>query len=498
MSGKSLEHVSVIAMNATSVRIRFTLPQILVGLIGHAELHFTSNPLVPSYEWNVQKFARPNRLFDTPNIEYHLMTLKPETTYYFQIRVIVEALQSGPESEIYKLKMPAAGSKSGPNSAAGMTSTTTSTLPPLVMIDAHLNALIDEADGSATSVTVTWRSFDRRERKLIDGIQIKYRKIDEPESAASITPIIHRDLTSYKLKNLNPGSSYLLDLLLKTDEDITSNIVSSKPIVIELPAMGHRDQQLAAAPVPSSLVIDPLTDVFVEAHKASFRLKSLPKPIDKFVAVVKISYRSTDEEEAAGLMHTFRAPGDEVMLDGLQPRRKYKVWIDCYLMSGKMLSSNAIDLITKEEDDKKEINHLPDESQDAMNEALASESTKSTATATTSTHHHSLKSDELRPYYIALTIMALFAAVTSIAFLSLLCVILRSKSSAKAPITRSLSDQAYDNPTYKACDNERTGSNDRNHHHNNLNHRNHDPHHLPQQIKLNGMNGATIIGTAQV
>lgn len=131
----------------------------------------------------------------------------------------------------------------------------------------------------------------------------------------------------------------------------------------------------------------------------------------------------------------------------------------------------------------------------SVSQTLSSEGNRSSSATT---QHHSLKSDELRPYYIALTIMALFAAVTSIAFLSLLCVILRSKTSAKAPITRSLSDQAYDNPTYKACDNDRTGSNDHNHHHNNLNHRNHDARHLPQQIKLNGMNGTTIIGTAQV
>ena len=102
---------------------------------------------------------------------------------------------------------------------------------------------------------------------------------------------------------------------------------------------------------------------------------------------------------------------------------------------------------------------------------LSKLSPESSSPSSSSSPHHSLKSDELRPYYIALTIMALFAAVTSIAFLSLLCVILRSKSSAKAPITRSLSDQAFDNPTYKACDCERTGSNDlkilnnRNQHH---------------------------------
>lgn len=104
--GKSLDHVSVIAMNSSSVRVRFTLPQILVGLVGHAELVFTTQPTLLRHEWNVQRFARPNRLFDTPNIEYHLNNLRPDTTYYFQIKIVVEALHSDPESEIYKLRMP--------------------------------------------------------------------------------------------------------------------------------------------------------------------------------------------------------------------------------------------------------------------------------------------------------------------------------------------------------------------------------------------------------
>ena len=69
--------------------------------------------------------------------------------------------------------------------------------------------------------------------------------------------------------------------------------------------------------------------------------------------------------------------------------------------------------------------------------------------------YHPLRSDELRPFYIALAIMALFATTTSIAFFALLCILLRSKSSAKMPISRSLSDQAYDNPTYNACDSAR-------------------------------------------
>lgn len=58
-------------------------------------------------------------------------------------------------------------------------------------------------------------------------------------------------------------------------------------------------------------------------------------------------------------------------------------------------------------------------------------------------------SEDIKPYYIALTIVALFATVTGVGFVTLLCVLLRNKSSAKAPITRAPSESAYDNPTYK-------------------------------------------------
>jgi len=382
---KSLEHVSVVAMNSTSVRVRFTLPQILVGLIGHAELHFTWNPLLPRFEWSVQKFARPNRLFDTPNIEYHLMNLKADTVYYFQIRVIVEALPSGLQSEVYKLKMPPLG----------------------------------EGDYAST--------------------------------ASMIIPRVNQSIPS-----------------------TTSTTF---------------------APPPS-----PAVENHININSPSSGFGSTTESISE-------EENSENSAEAKSL-HT--------ALDSMDPRVKGA--------SGTSLTTI-----------------LPPQ----------------------------LRTEELRPYYIALTIMALFAAVTSIAFLSLLCIILRSKSS-KAPITRNPStDEAYDNPTYKSCEsgtphhhihmatrnafnhdhlllqnavvhlnqrNERNSS----HHHNNLNHLHHlthrrnshgindespggtkssdtassntsngssmtstsisSGHHLASQIKLNGdgMNGVTIIGTAQV
>lgn len=104
--GQELYNVNVMALNSTAVRIRFSLSNILVGLIGHAELHFTTDPTLPPGQWHVQKFSRPKRLFDSPNIEYVLNALKSNTTYFLQVKIKIDALQGGPESELFKLTMP--------------------------------------------------------------------------------------------------------------------------------------------------------------------------------------------------------------------------------------------------------------------------------------------------------------------------------------------------------------------------------------------------------
>ena len=57
--------------------------------------------------------------------------------------------------------------------------------------------------------------------------------------------------------------------------------------------------------------------------------------------------------------------------------------------------------------------------------------------------------DMIRPYYIALMIVAILATFTGIGFITLLCVLVKTKTSAKASITRAPSEAAYDNPTYK-------------------------------------------------
>lgn len=57
--------------------------------------------------------------------------------------------------------------------------------------------------------------------------------------------------------------------------------------------------------------------------------------------------------------------------------------------------------------------------------------------------------DENRAYFIALVVVAVVAAVAGFGFVLLLVILVKRQASAKAPISRTPSESAYDNPTYK-------------------------------------------------
>ena len=302
MIGRDLEHVNIVAINSTSARIRFTLPSLLVGLIGHAELHYTTDLNIPRSQWNIQKFARPKRLFDTPNIEYHLGNMSPDTTYFFQIQVIIEALQSGPESEIYKLYLP-------PIPSTASTTTSTTTVPPMIMLDVGLNAVTNDFK----TLKISWRVFSPQEKRFIDGIQIRYRNADKDDSEWKTSQLLHRDVRSHVLRDLLPGVSYAVDLLFISNPDIQTHIISTKPIVIDMPVPPKDDYDIQVSLHPN--------DVIVETLHTVIKVNDLPLPINKYINVAKISYRSEDSME---LLHTFSNPDGEgrLLLDGLKPNRR--------------------------------------------------------------------------------------------------------------------------------------------------------------------------------
>lgn len=290
--GELLESVDLVAINATSARIRFTIPALYVGLLGHAEVHYTTDLNIPRHQWNIQKFARPKRLFDIPNIEYHLGNLKPDTTYFLQIEIIIEALKSGPASEIYKLYIP---SMPALKDIVSKVTTTTTTLPPIIMLDMNPSAGL--VDGNAAKIS--WRAFTNQEKKYIDGIQLRYKMANSLESIWSHSPVLHRNTTSYVLHNLRSGESYVIDLLFTTTENIHSNIVSTKPLIFKVP--DHLNTKYDAVQIFPS-------DIIVNQDQVDILLRNLTEPLDNFIHVAKVYYQ---DPQSTKLMHKYVSINDD-------------------------------------------------------------------------------------------------------------------------------------------------------------------------------------------
>jgi len=285
----------------------------------------------------------------------------------------------------------------------------------MIMLDVQLNAVSNDYK----TLKISWRVFSAPEKKFIDGIQIRYKNAEKDQNEWKASPILHRDVRSYVLRDLEPGVSYAVDLLFTSNPEIPTHIISTKPIVIDMPSPPKDLFDI-------NVTIHP-NDVNVDTLHTTIKMNDLPVPINKFINVVKISYRSEDSME---LLHTFKDPDGEgrLVLDGLKPNRRYKAWIDLYLTNGKTVSSNAIEFTTKDRPlssiDKIDI---------SANEAEA------------------LRESDIMDgrYLYCLVIVSVFATVTGIAFVVVLYFLLRKQSSAKAPITRAPSESAYDNPTYK-------------------------------------------------
>lgn len=448
--GKDLQNVNIISINSTTIRVRFTLPSMLVGLMGHAELHFTTDPSVDRTAWHVQKFARPKRMFDTANIEYYMSGLRPDTTYFFQVFIIVEALHRGPESEVFKLRMPSIPTSTSTSTSTALpvstepsttspitesvtptsmkttspptttTTVTTTTYPPMLMIDPALSI----SEIQPTSAKVSWRMFNANEKRFIDGYKLKYKVASEKDSEWMMTPMIHRDVTSYILRDLKPGLSYMMDLQFVTSEGIPTHLVSTSPM----------EMRTADPPKDEYDFHVKLKKEKIGPYASDITLEGVPQPQSKYVHVVRATYK-TDSD--ADQMIVFKVPkNSKITLENLKPGRRYKVWLDLYLTNGKILSADVVEFLTKA---------APPEIQ------AKSDPSENSAEALQITHHNT----ESEAYYVALIVVAIVASVAGVGFIIVLIILMRKQSSAKAPITRSPSESAYDNPTYKTYDGER-------------------------------------------
>jgi hypothetical protein len=179
----------------------------------------------------VRKFES-KRLFNTTKIKYHLGNLSPDTIYFFQIQVIIEALQSVLESDIYKLPL-------SPIPSSATTATTTTTVPTNITLDVQLKAVLIDY----SSLNISWRQFNPQEKKFIDGIRIRYKNAEQDENEWQLTQVLHRDVRSYVLRNLDPEVSYAvkLDLFFNSNPDIPTHIISTTSIVTDMPSKARNE-----------------------------------------------------------------------------------------------------------------------------------------------------------------------------------------------------------------------------------------------------------------
>ncbi|XP_076317548.1 uncharacterized protein LOC143229290 isoform X2 [Tachypleus tridentatus] len=410
-SGNELLNVNALPLNATAAKIRFTLPSLLVGLLGHVELHYITDPSIPESEWDVKKFARPKRLFDTSNIENIIGGLKPETTYFFQIQIKINALHGGPTSGIFKLTLPALTTTT--------TITTTTTVPPMVMLDARLTS----ESISSNTVRISWRNFKPQEKRFIDGIRLKYKKVGEDGDRWITTPIIHPDVTSYILRDLEPSTYYIVTTEFVAPDHLSTHLVSNKPVQIKTLAKPKDVYDFEVRLLQGN----------VEADSTDFLLRGVPTPISKYVQVVRVTYRSDTNSEQAQL---YKVPKTEkVVVRDLVPGSRYKMWVDLYLTNGKTVASDVINFMTK-------AAATPEATSGTTGKKILASEAKALQATDVST-------DPKKTYYVALIIVAIVAAVAGLGVIVLLIILKRKQPRTKVPLNRALSESAYDNPTYK-------------------------------------------------
>ncbi|XP_018322461.1 putative epidermal cell surface receptor isoform X2 [Agrilus planipennis] len=390
---------SVEAVDAHTIRLEFSVPPIIVGLHGQVEVRYTSKLSDQLDDWNLQVFTPPDEYISTPQMEFDLLGLEADTEYKIKITVILRGLHNTPTSEVYNVRTP---------------KETGASLPPMIPIDPKLEI----TDVNSTWVTVIWRKFADQELQLIDGIQLRYKEIDGKIYQA--TPLIHRMVTTYTLDHLKPNTKYEVGIFFIPFEGQTSEL--------------HYEHMLhftTANEVDTYGFNVTLEITNIKATSVEITWYGVPYPQDKYVNIYRAIYQTPSGK---GDFSTFkiakRDSTPKTIIKDLNPRTKYRLWLEVYLTNGKIKTSNVKDFTTKSSP------YPPKPSQIVAGELFDAEMSKQN------------KSD----YYGALVVVAIIAALAIVSTVVLLMVLFKRHSQKKAAITapsQRVSQSAYDNPTYK-------------------------------------------------
>ncbi|XP_011875167.1 PREDICTED: putative epidermal cell surface receptor [Vollenhovia emeryi] len=397
------------ALDEHTVRLVFTVPQVLVGLHGRVELRYTSDKtnLDPS-TWKAQVFAPPNDLIATPQLEFELGDLKPMTEYKVKITVKLKDLTNSPTSKIYSVR-------------TLDTHTEVPTLPPQIPIDAELRI----SGTNSTWVNVMWKKFTEYELQFIDGVQLRYKEYDSKVYAA--TPLIHRAVTTYVIENLKPSTMYEVGIYFIPFPGQLTELISEKTI------------QVATSMEPDPYSFDVKVEIkTIKSTDVEVSWSGVPYPEDKYVNIYRAIYQSdTGKEDTSTFKIAKRDSHAKTVISDLKPGTRYRLWLEIYLTNGRIKKSNVQDFVTKP---------------GVLLPATVSQQAGKFA---------SLPLHE-GDYYGPLVIVAIVASLAILSTLILLMMLMKRRTSSKADISPRKTTSAYDNPSYKTCEDAVTIPNGRN------------------------------------
>ncbi|KAL0118130.1 hypothetical protein PUN28_009063 [Cardiocondyla obscurior] len=397
------------ALDEHTVRLVFTVPQVLVGLHGRVELRYTSDKTnFDPATWKAQVFAPPSDLIATPQLEFELGDLKPMTEYKVKITVKLKDLANSPTSKIYSVRT----LEKHPE---------ITTLPPQIPIDAELRI----AETNSTWVNVMWKKFTEYELQFIDGVQLRYKEYDSKVYAA--TPLIHRAVTNYVIENLKPSTTYEVGIYFIPFPGQLTELISEKTI------------QVATFTEPDPYSFDVKVEIkTIKSTDVEVSWSGVPYPEDKYVNIYRAIYQSdTGKEDTSTFKIAKRDSHAKTVIGDLKPGTRYRLWLEIYLTNGRIKKSNVQDFITKP---------------GVLLPATVSQQAGKFA---------SLPLHE-GDYYGPLVIVAIVASLAILSTLILLMMLMKRRTSSKADISPRKTTSAYDNPSYKTCEDAVTIQNGRN------------------------------------
>ncbi|KAK3924771.1 Putative epidermal cell surface receptor [Frankliniella fusca] len=404
------------AVDETTVRLVFSVPPVLVGLHGRVELRYTSD--VQNDEpatWDQQVLAPPNDLIATPQLEFELGGLQPDTVYKIKITVILRDLHNTPSSKDdldTNAQLSLSHSQPPP--------------PPRSPRRSPIDAELTVAEVNASWARLTWRKATPFEINFIDGVQLRYKEIDGKVYAA--TPLIHRAVTSYTLEGLRPDTQYEVGIYFIPFTGQTTELLSERTVTF---TTGIEND-----PYKFELTLDVH---HIKSTSVELSWQGVPYPEDKFVNIFRAIYQSdAGKEDFSSFKIAKRDSPPKTMIQDLKPGTRYRLWLEAYLTNGRIKKSNVQDFLTKP---------------------------GSAPTAAGSTQQGKLEGTplaEVSDYYGPLVAVAIIATLAILTSLILTLLLMKKCAQSKAAIsTCRKSQSAYDNPSYKTSEKETTTSNGR-------------------------------------